>query len=575
MKNIEKARGPQGSNRKTRTRKVAHIAHPPGPVRRKKKQTPQSSTSGHTGGDDNETHEEGTLLPPFDLKARVVAETGLLDHLEVSAKHGYVSGSHDEIDLFRLYAGAAPQDFKTEDTSKRYGKLFKVAPHNGRKGLPLAIRKTKTIWGGNPLPAPSFSGLLNTQRIKTGEDQFVCNISTYLHLNPTHGLNLCPSLASADALTWEEAILSRRPEVELTKGLDGKDNVIAGNLLVPANYFEISRSFNAVYAGIESELRRASKAADEFPMLGTIRTEEFSLRRVETYWEFSAPDAVALVKKLAPSLRVFHRHNRDREHGSDFETIGNSPTITLFLSKGESVRVYAKMANRIRFEVIHSPKKQNGLIPGGYSAPTLKICVEKLHLLRKKAELRVNQVLAFLSEWADETPQDRASASRYASQWFQRLGFSEASERLLELLRVNGRIVAGQYLPKDERDTRRRAEEKGLVAYDEHACAFYPMSFGTVLPISGHSLTDGVSVPTNSGHKTETHPVVSVPNSPTPIRKRSGQVGVPPCPPLLKETLRRSAQEVIFAETPRNTSKDPENQGFEGRKRRRRQQRAM
>jgi hypothetical protein len=527
---------PQGSKSKTRAIVSAHIAHAPGPVRQRTKQTPQSSTSGHTGGDDNETHKEGISLPPFNLNARVVAETGLLDHLEVSAKHGYVSGSRDEIDLFRLYAGAAPQDFKTEDTSTRYGKLFKVAPHNGRKGLPLAIRKSKTVWGGSPLPAPPFSGTLTTRRIKTGknefnEDQFICHISTSLHLNPTRGLNLCPSLASTNALTWEEAILSRRPEVELTKGLDGKDNVIAGDLLVSADYFEASRYFKAVYAGIESELRRASKAADEFPMLGTIRTEEFSLRRVETYWEFSAPDAVALVKKLAPSLRVYHRHNRDREHGSDFETVGNSPTLTLFLSSGESVRVYAKTANRIRFEVIHSPKKQNGLIPGGYSAPTLKVCVEKLHLLRKKAALRVNQVLTFLSEWANETPQDRASASRYASQWFQRLGFSEASERLLELLRVNGRIVAGQYLPKEESSTLRRAKEKGLVAHDEHACAFYPMSFGTVLPISGHSLTDGVSVPTNSGHNTATQTVVSVPNSPTPIRKRSGQVGVPPCPP--------------------------------------------
>ena len=531
MKNTAKAPGPQGANRKTRARKVAHIAHAAGPVRRRTKQTPQSSTSGHTGGDDNETHKEESLLPPFNLNARVVAETGLLDHLEVSAKHGYVSGSRDEIDLFRLYAGAAPQDFKSDDTSTRYGRLFKVAPHNGRKGMPLAIRKSKTVWGGSPLPAPPFAGTLTTHRIQTGNDQFICNISTSLHLNPTRGLNLCPSLASADALTWEEAILSRRPEAELTKGLDGKDNLIAGNMLVPANYFEECRYFKAVYAGIESELRRASKAADELPMPGNIRTEEFSLRRVETYWEFSAPDAVALVKKLAPSLRVFHRHNSDREHGSDFETLGNSPTITLFLSKGESVRVYAKMANRIRFEVIHSPKKQNGLIPGGYSAPTLKFCVEKLHLLRKKAELRVNQVLAFLSEWADETPQDRASASRFASQWFQRLSFSEASERLLELLRVNGRIVAGQYLPKEESNTLRRAKENGLVAYDEHACAFYPMSFGTVLPISGHSLTGGVSVPTNPGHNIETQPVASVPNSPTPIRKRSGQVGVPPCPP--------------------------------------------
>jgi hypothetical protein len=439
MKSILEEPGPQGSNPKTRARKSAHVAH-----------AAQCSTSGRTGGDENETHEEELSLPEFNLDARVKPETGLSDHLEVSANHGYVKGTREEIDLFRLYAGAAPQDFKIEDTSKIHGRLFNVAPNNGRLKLPLGIRKTPSAWGGKTLPCPPFSGMLETQRHKMEEDQFICKLATNLHLNPSKGLNRCPSLTSEKKpASWVEAILDQRPKEELAKGLDSKDNVIPENLLGPARRCGRSRYFRAVYGAIESELKRASSAADGLPMPRNIRTEDFSLRRAETYWEFSAPDAVTLVKKLAPPLGVYHKHSREREHGADFEIVGNAPTITLFLSAGESLRVYAKTADRIRFEVIHSPKEQNGLIPGGYSSPTLEACMGKLDTLRQKAALRVNQVLAFLAEWAEETPQDRASASRYASRWFQCLGFSDASECLLELLRINGRIVSGQYLSKE------------------------------------------------------------------------------------------------------------------------------
>ena len=521
MKTTTKAPGLQGSIQKARKRKPAQIAH-----------GAHGATSGRTGGDENGTQNNETSLPAFNLNARVSAKTGLFDHLEVSAKHGSVIGSCAEIDLFRLYAGAAPQELKANDTSEMYGRLFTVAPENGRKDLPLTIRSIPGVWGGAPLAAPPFSGKLRTKRSEVTKGEFVCYVTTHLHLNPSRGLNLCPALASKKKITWKEASLSRRTEAELAKGLDGKDNVIPFNLLGPACNSGERRYLEGVYTGIDSELRRASAAADGLPMPGTIRSADFSLRRVEPYHEFYAPDAVALVKKLAPSLRVFHRHNREREHGLDIETVGNSPTITLFLSKGEAVRVYAKTADRIRFEVIYYPKRQNGLIPDGYCAPTLDACMEKLHFLRQKAAVRVNQILAFLSEWADETPQDRASASRFASQWFQRLGFSDASERLLELLRVNGRIVAGRYLPQEERNALRRAKEQKLVFCDEHAHAFYPVSCGTPLPFAEHSLTDFDNSASFPGHKTETQPVASVPKSPTPIRKSKGEIRLPPCPPL-------------------------------------------
>ncbi|MEI6715141.1 MAG: hypothetical protein WCO60_15385 [Verrucomicrobiota bacterium] len=454
--------------------------------------------------------------------------------MEIAAEHGDVIGTREEVELFRQYVGAAPTDLRAETASRMYGRIFTVAPHNGR-GNYLTIRQQPTEWGGTSLAAPPFSGQLKTRLSAANGENFICKITSRLHLNPTRGLNLCPALASDDALSWEDVLFRGRTDAELAKGLDAKDNVISDEALGRPALSSTSvtrRYLEAIYDGIRSELQRASSATDSLPMPGTLRTENFSLRRAETYWEFLALNAVELVRKLARSLRTFHRQNRIREHGLDSETVDNSPSITLFLSKGEAIRIYAKTANRIRFEVIHHPKKQNGLLSGGYCAATLPDCMAKLNELRQKAATLVNRVLAFLSEWAEEPPQDRASSARFASQWFQRLGHCETSVSFLEQLRVNGRIIQ-RCLSDKEKTFARRAKHKGLLYVDESASALYPVSFGTALPLPVHTLTEEAAPPNYLGHNTETQPVPN--GSSFPCFSTTCEDGnrIPPSPPVV------------------------------------------
>ena len=61
------------------------------------------------------------------------------------------------------------------------------------------------------------------------------------------------------------------------------------------------------------------------------------------------------------------------------------------------------------------------------------------------------------------------------------MGFGDQSERLLDYLRVNGRIVSGQCLPMEEINALRRAKEAGLIIHDESARAYYPANVGTAL----------------------------------------------------------------------------------------------
>ena len=78
----------------------------------------------------------------------------------------------------------------------------------------------------------------------------------------------------------------------------------------------------------------------------------------------------------------------------------------------------------------------------------------------------MNDLLRFLSEWDLETPQARADKTPYILRWPKTVGNDSASESLLELLRVNGRIVGGRSLEDDEKNALGRAVKKGMVFPD-------------------------------------------------------------------------------------------------------------
>ncbi len=507
---------------------------------RKRKRKNTTPTSGRTGGDETETQEEGNALPAFTLKARVKAETGLFDRMEIKAEHGYfvtsdAENNWEEVDVFRRWAGAAPckEKEREEECSKVYGMFFGVAPDNGRGKRALKVRRQSALWGGQSVSPPLFSGRLLTFRAKQADGRTVCMPVSEFHLNPSEALNHWGKrLNAAKARSWKSVLFESRDSKRLLRSLDGKRNVIPERFLDNAARGQW-RYIEAVYRGIEEELERASLAVDGLPFDGSFATTKLGPRVVETYWEFSAPSAAQLVESLAPLLRAFHKDSRARTHGFDEATEGNAPTLTLFLSAGEVIQIYAKTSERIRFEVIHKPMQQNGLISGGYSAQSVAQLRGKLRCLRMRAAKRVNQVMAFLSEWAEETPQERASASRYASRWFQTLGFDPASEALLELLRVNGRIVAGRCLPKEESNLLRRARAAELLFHDESAHAYYPASIGTVLPVSGEELTAESSPVTNLGHNSETQAVPTGLISDSLSVPEPADLRVPPSPPVV------------------------------------------
>ena len=467
-----------------------------------------NTTSRRTEHENTATQRHNDRLPAFSLNNRVNGHTGLLDDMEISANHGYLIGSTDEISLFRMYAGASPTVSRPNVSSEMFGKLFNVTPNNGHGRKPLVIRRTPTEWGGLIIPPPPFTGLIHTflGRTRSGEHGHI--IKSFLHLNPSRGINYKPSLTRSHILRWNHVLFIRRGKGELRFGRDGNDNVIPREYKANAKVLGQYRYLKAVYQGIQSELLRASSATDGLPINGLIHSSDFSMRKVEVYWEFHNRDAISLIASLVPYLKSFHRSSREREHAMDIETGCNAPSVTMFISAGVSIRVYAKTSNRIRFEVIFHPKKQSNIIPGGYCAHDFDEFIEKIDHLKDRAADRINDLLSFLSQWHHETPRDRAGTSRFTAEWYKRLDFSETSVHLLELLRTNDRIVSGPSLSTDEYRQIRKALRKGLLFHDKRARAYYPMSIDatpstrltdTVLAISRSSSTS------NSGLNCQKH----------------------------------------------------------------------
>lgn len=491
-----------------------------------------SPTSGRTGG-----NEDGTQppIPTLSPSSRVVAQHGRHDHLEVSAQLGCVCGEDEDISRFRQLLGAPPATQRDDRCSRLYGKLCCVAPYMGDGSRPLKIRSKAIPYAGDTLGKPLLSGKFYTRRTRLG-DIVTCNLKAYLHLNPTRALNhRRRELTGRRTFPWEEKLLLPSPNAHIVEiGADGKSNILPAELSHAEFRTALNRYLRAVFTALTSEIERAA-VPSRVTRDPSNAPESLSLKRCETYWEFNVPEVARFLEGVAPLLRAYHRKNLDREHGMhgiDEKTEGNGRSVRLYLGKGEEVTLYAKKADRLRIEVRHYPGDQSGLVQGGYSCSSIDELKEKLSCFRERAASKVNVLLGHLSEWQGQSPDQLASSARYASHWFQALGFEPASVELLEMLRNKGRIAAGRMLTQEQARMCRRAKERGLIVGRS----------GVYLP--ARSSQDSLTAPSTAAsvlvHESETQaaPLV-VENVRFSSSLASGR-RIPPSPPKCKLFIARS-----------------------------------
>lgn len=149
--------------------------------------------------------------------------------------------------------------------------------------------------------------------------------------------------------------------------MDGNDNVLIGSRALSfarpeAWPIHLRRYLDVIEFELEQEFRRAAVA------LGNGRREEdcysrvpyYVLKKVETYFEFSARNPTQVLRLLAPSLESLARRFHSRKFPMGLWEPDNDQDATrvlLSLGGGRTLRVYAKTTHRLRFEIIHDTTK--------------------------------------------------------------------------------------------------------------------------------------------------------------------------------------------------------------------------
>ena len=510
MKTTTKAPGPQGSIQKTRTRNVANVAndaHPSGPVRRRTRPQVELCSLRHPGGyesTETQTHSK-QCIPPS-----ITASEGRNDKIHVVCDIATViCDDKDDARSFVLHCGAAPKDQRNEH--ELFSKLFNTAPLNG-DGNKLEIRYLPVTYGKKVYQAPWVTGKLCFRRLTRHDGKIAVIVTADLCLNVNRALN---HQRAALAKGRKDAIFQSFSPVAL--GVCGKDNLAPFDLAQGEHDNARKLAFDFVTSAIHADVRRAAETAGEAGC-GYLSVSgkpcNFSLREVETCWDIGGTglDAVQALADITPALIA---------HGGKRGWIGNAGTVTIEFSKWERLVVYAKAPDRLRFEIRHRPTHGNR----PYCSDTLADNLDKLDSFRTLATAKTNAILSSLKslQAASRTGSEREA---YAMAWGACCGNSEASKALFQILRQLGRIQGGKCVECIESggELLRKARDADLIAHSNGA--YRPIFSNDPKP----ALTELDISSAFAGHNTETHPVVSVPKSPTPIRKRNERESIPPCP---------------------------------------------
>ncbi len=468
MKSIINELSPQGSNPKTRTRKSAHVAHPPAPVR--SRTLPQnSSLSIRRPGD----YENTDTQPPSQewIPALVTASDGRNDKIHVTCDIATViCDDIDDARCFVSYCGAPPKDQRNQHGL--YSKLFNTASKNGDGNI-LEIRSSPMTCGKQVFQAPSFTGKLRFRRLKRQDGKTLVLITADLFLNINRALNHQRAKLANNS---EDAIFKSPAPVAL--GLCGNDNLAPFDIKGDEHDNARKVYFDLMASTIYADVKRAAKIASEsgggyLPVIGT--PINFSLQAVETCWEIGGAgfDAVKALSDLTPALF---------EHGGKRGWEGNAGTMTVEFSKWERLVVYAKASNRLRFEIRHRPPQGNR----PYSSPTVAETLGKLDDFRELATDKANDFLLFLKS-RRAISRTESEWEAYAMSWGACFRNSEASRKIYQILRKNGRILGGKYVACIQGGDKllRKARDAGLIE-NRHG-AFRPIFPNTPEPAAAAS----------------------------------------------------------------------------------------
>lgn len=284
---------------------------------------------------------------------------------------------------------------------------------------------------------PLFGGCLKISPRSQREDAAGRAIAFDLDLNPTRFVRHQGYVRNIGDPVSQWAFPHPRLSTggELRGGeacLDGNDNVLASPRLERMGSPEawgrqLGRYWHAVTETLDSLLTNAARVAQ----VGLSRGWRFSVQYVETYWEFSASDALSLVRQLSPHLCSYAEQARTRTYFTE-QREGNTLSIRLRLPHGRYMKIYAKTTTRVRFEVEHQLTSSSVHLEHGHTGQTFAAFSRVLSECAEQAAVEVNALLQFLADYmAAETGE---SAYRLLHRIIAIAGDPEIAEAIVSII---------------------------------------------------------------------------------------------------------------------------------------------
>lgn len=420
-------------------------------------------------------------LPPFSLTTRVEAVTARQDKIEFTFPLGTFRDTPTRPDLgmsgisvqeVAEYLGAPPlgaRDEANQDIAAAYSAFF-TRPTGRDSGQRLYLRR-EPISSLTHDPrfgvAPLCAGILNLEERGARAARYVTAVY-WANLNPTRFVryqspnslrtgwaNLVPpDLFSASEIIGDTGEFS----------LDGEDNwipehpaAIWQSFIHPNKWDDrLTDYLSAVETAMRGEMNRRGRLSS-IGGAGTLSftpsNEAWTLRRVETYWEFAkdaGPELLELIDRAMRSFcalpyvrRAFLRSRRAPEHTRERNS-PNEISLSVTAAPGTRIVVYAKTNRRIRFEVRHDKETLRSNTPMERIMRSVTGVSDMVRVLRQISEDAAEVLNTFLNHLertlADAVIPWQASATDFLFKVTQHCENGNVAQVIVRLLITEGAV---------------------------------------------------------------------------------------------------------------------------------------
>ena len=345
-----------------------------------------------------------TFAPNFFEVINVSPRKAMIDRVSIVIEVGSLTGLPEDIRDSVFFAvapslneqnGTTPQLFENADSEgSSYGNRIKT------KGLPKNRTKQHYFFGGilrssranAPVQRMTFTASLNVTRFIQSQTLARSRKDGRVHARQPYALTL-----AVEPNWW----VSDAP-------LEMDSNIIAGNKSrfefaeqVPAaDHFDVAVS--VVRSHIVGRLQEGAVSEG----VGFHETYKMVLRELEVYWEFTAPDPIMLVDLITDkltALSIRSRKTAKRLKPPVVETTRMSRSVMIELTADTQLRVYAKTTDRVRFEVMFSPKAISR-IAGSRTTTFMPVMKERVNELIEQATVHGNWILSELKNVVVDHP---------------------------------------------------------------------------------------------------------------------------------------------------------------------------